>query len=62
MRFAFGALPSASGGALTSRPVIEQEVRARLNEKPDYWAHSIYYGPNCNWWVPGEALVPLPPP
>lgn len=32
------------------------------HEEPDYWARTIYYGPNCFWWVPGQELVPLPPP
>jgi hypothetical protein len=32
------------------------------HEEPDYWARTIYYGPNCDWWVPGQALIPLPPP
>ena len=32
------------------------------HEEPDYWARCIYCGPNCDWWVPGEELVPLPPP
>ncbi len=32
------------------------------HEEPDYWAHCIYYGPDCNWWVPAQQLVPLPPP
>ena len=32
------------------------------HEERDYWARSIYYGPNCNWWVPGQELIPLPPP
>jgi hypothetical protein len=32
------------------------------HEEPDHWARRIYYGPNCNWWVPGQELIPLPPP
>jgi hypothetical protein len=32
------------------------------HEEPDHWARRIYYGPNSNWWVPGQQLIPLPPP
>jgi hypothetical protein len=32
------------------------------HEEPDHWARRIYYGPNSNWWVPGQELIPLPPP
>jgi hypothetical protein len=32
------------------------------HEEPDYWARTIYYGPNSHWWVHGQELIPLPPP
>ncbi|MBQ1026476.1 hypothetical protein [Micromonospora sp. C95] len=32
------------------------------HEDADYWAASIYYGPDSRWWDPGADLQPLPPP
>jgi hypothetical protein len=32
------------------------------HEEPAYWAVDIYYGPDSQWWRPGAAPVPLPPP
>jgi len=32
------------------------------HEEADYWAHRIYYGPDSLWWLPGQQLIPLPPP
>ena len=30
------------------------------HEGPDYWARRIYYGPNCQWWVPGQEAQAVP--
>jgi hypothetical protein len=32
------------------------------HETASSWAHSIYYGPDSRWWVPGAERTPLPSP
>ena len=32
------------------------------HETAEFWAHTIYYGPDSRWWVPGARPRPLPHP
>jgi hypothetical protein len=40
----------------------ELSVNLLMHEEPDYWAKTIYYGPNTPWWKGEEGLKPRPYP
>lgn len=40
----------------------ELSVNLLMHEEPDYWAKTIYYGPNTPWWKGEEGLKPQPYP
>lgn len=61
----FGISSEEAEGRLNSwfgyRPLTSPDTEAAIeHELPRYWAHTIYYGPDSEWWkVDPSTLTPL---
>lgn len=62
LRFAISAKEARGRIERHWRGQLLRGMDAAYHQTPEYWANTIYFGPDATWWRGTEGLRPLPAP